>query len=131
MNNINSISSSYVNATPQHSETTPQTSTETKNVPANPTVETKDVAANDVLNYMANQGVLAQANIVLSPNAMVNKYNSPEAQARIAEMMKSFEDGVIAGLGKFAEEIGAAPAYENLSDADKFALAAGLFASEN
>lgn len=131
MNNINSISSGYVNATPQHSETTPQTSTETKNVPANPTVETKDVAANDVLNYMANQGVLAQANIVLSPNAMVNKYNSPEAQARIAEMMKSFEDGVIAGLGKFAEEIGAAPAYENLSDADKFALAAGLFASEN
>ena len=124
MNNINSISSGYVNATPQ-------TSTETKNVPANPTVETKDVAANDVLNYMANQGVLAQANIVLSPNAMVNKYNSPEAQARIAEMMKSFEDGVIAGLGKFAEEIGAAPAYENLSDADKFALAAGLFASEN
>ena len=58
------------------------------------------------------------------------KYNSPEAIARISAMMGDFEAGVVAGLAKFEEEMGAAPAFKGLSEADKLALGAELYSSE-
>ena len=79
---------------------------------------------------MSANALYNQASVKLSPQALVNKYNSPEAIARIEAMMGDFEDGVVAGLAKFEEEMGQAPAYKGLSDADKMALGAQWYASE-
>jgi len=94
-----------------------------------PKVDNKNVSDKEVFNYMANTAAINKANIKLSPAALVNKYNSPEAIERISNLMGEFEEGVIAGLARFEEEMGAAPAYQNLSEADKLALSAGLLAS--
>ncbi len=94
-----------------------------------PKVENKNVSEKDVFSYMANSAVVNKANIKPSLSALVNKYNSPEAIERINALMGEFEEGVIAGLARFEEEMGAAPAYRNLSEADKLALSAGLLAS--
>ena len=67
-------------------------------------------------------------NVSFSTQALINKYNSPEAIARIGAMMNDFEDGVVAGLAKFEEEIGAM--FQGLPEQDQMALAAELFASE-
>ncbi len=92
--------------------------------------ESKNVSSEEVFGYLANTALVNKANIKKSPTAIVNKYNSPEAIARITAMMGEFEAGVVAGLAKFEEEMGAAPAYKNLSEADKLALSAGLLASD-
>lgn len=99
-----------------------------ENVAAKP--ETKNVSEKDTFAYMSANALYNQASVKLSPQALVNKYNSPEAIARIEAMMGDFEDGVVAGLAKFEEEMGQAPAYKGLSDADKMALGAQWYASE-
>ena len=94
-----------------------------------PNIDSKNVSDKEIFNYMANTAAVNKSSIRQSPLALVNKYNSPEAIERINALMGEFEEGVVAGLARFEEEMGAAPVYQNLSEADKLALSAGLLAS--
>ena len=120
LNTQNIISKDFENSKPQKEAV--EQEKEVK-----PQVQQKAVSADAVLNFMANSAVVS--NVKLSPAALVNKYNSPEAIARIGAMMAEFEEGVVAGLEKFEEEMGAVPAFKNLSEADKMALGAEFFTS--
>ena len=127
MTNINSINTGYVSSTNNNNVNTKQQDTK-EAATLNTKVETKDVSAKDTLGYMANAAAYNMTNVELSPQALVNKYNSPEAIERISAMMGDFEAGVVAGLAKFEEEIGAM--FQGLSEQDQMALAAEYFASE-
>jgi len=120
LNTQNIISKEFENSKPQKEEVK-------RGEEAKPQVQQKAVSADAVLDFMANSAVVS--NVKLSPAALVNKYNSPEAVARIGAMMEEFEAGVVAGLEKFEEEMGATSAYKNLSEADKLALGAEFFTS--
>ena len=120
LNTQNIISKEFENSKPQKEAV--EQEKEVK-----PQVQQKAVSADAVLDFMANSAVVS--NVKLSPAALVNKYNSPEAIARIGAMMADFEEGVVAGLEKFEEEMGAVPAFKNLSEADKMALGAEFFTS--
>lgn len=130
MADINSIGFGQISITNPGTQPTQTSGTEAENQTPAAAPSTSNVDANTVLDYLNNSAILAMVNVKSSPTAMVNKYNSPEAIARIGEMMGDFEAGVIAGLAKFEEEMGAVPAYQNLSDADKMALSAELLASD-
>ena len=90
--------------------------------------ETKQLSEKEIFAFMDNYANLAKTNINMtssnSIDKIVAKYNSPEAIARIGEMMNSFEGKVVEGLQIFNNEFGAIPEYQNLSDSDKLALAA-------
>ena len=100
---------------PKANEGTP---TPTSAAPSQP-----QISPDAVLTYMAGT-----AQINLPKTYDVNKYVNPESAARIAAMMGDFEAGVVAGLAKFEEEIGAM--FQGLSEQDQMALAAEYFASE-
>lgn len=87
-------------------------------------VETKNLSDADVFAFMNGSANIGKASVKMSVNALINKYNSPAAIKRIEEMMGAFESGVVDGLAKFEQELGAVPAYQKLSDGDKLALAA-------
>ena len=82
--------------------------------------EQKSVSADEVLNFLANTAIVTN----------IKRTNTAGTEARIASLMEEFEAGVVAGLAKFEEEMGAVPAFQKLSEADKMALAAELFISE-
>lgn len=106
------------------------TQKETNNEVVANNIEAKNLSETEVFAYMNSNANIAKANVKMSVNALINKYNSPEAIKRIEEMMGAFESGVVAGLSKFEQELGAVPAYQNLSDGDKLALAAEYVLNE-
>ena len=109
----------------------PANTQENKNTEVAPAqVETTNVSEKDTFAYMAGTAAYNMANVKLSPQAMVNKYNSPEAIARIEAMMGDFVEGAVSGLAKFEEEFGDASFWAGLSEADRLALGAELYASE-
>lgn len=130
MADINSIGFGQISITNNGTQPAQTSGKEVENQTPAVAPATTSVDANTVLDYLNNSAILAKVNVKSSPNAMVTKYNSPEAVARIGAMMGDFEAGVIAGLAKFEEEMGAVPAYQNLSEADKMALSAELLASD-
>ena len=125
--NPNLINTGYVSTTNNNNVNTQPTNT-TETVTTGVPVETKDVSEKDTFAYMSGAAAYNKANVTFSTQALVNKYNSPEAIARISAMMGDFEEGVVAGLAKFEEEIGAM--FQGLSEGDKMALAAEYFASQ-
>ena len=127
INPINVRTQNITNANAQEAKAEKEEKKEEKNLA--PQVERTPVDEKEVFNYMANNGVANMANVKMSPAALVSKYNSPEAVARISALMGEFEAGVVAGLAKFEEELGAAPAYKNLSESDKMALGAQYYTS--
>lgn len=82
--------------------------------------EQKEVAASDVLSFMAAQSV------DVTPTAKktldVSKYVTPEQAARIAGFVQGFESQVAAGLKAFDSEFPGT----NLSDSAKLSLVAGI-----
>ena len=127
INPINVRTQNITNANAQETKAEKEEKKEEKNL--TPQVERTPVDEKEVFNYMANNGVANMASVKMSPAALVSKYNSPEAVARISAMMGEFEAGVVAGLAKFEEELGAAPAYQNLSEQDKMSLGAQYYTS--
>ena len=125
--NPNLINTGYVSTTHNNNVNTQQSNTN-ENVTTDNLVETKDVSEKDTFAYMSGAATYNMANVTFSTQALVNKYNSPEAIARISAMMGDFEAGVVAGLAKFEEEIGAM--FQGLSAEDQMALAAEYFASQ-
>lgn len=56
------------------------------------------VKADDVLNYMAMQAVVAKPQVASAKTYDIQKYVSPEQAQRIAGFVTSFEDKVAEGL---------------------------------
>ena len=102
---------------------TTQNAEEKTNEEVTPQVEDKNLSATENLNYLEYQGILAMGGVQKSNN-------NPAVEARIGAMMAEFEEGAIAGLARLEEEMGAVPAFQNLSEADKLALGAELFTSQ-
>lgn len=83
-------------------------------------IEKKEVAASDVLGFMAAQSV------DVTPTAKktidVSKYVTPEQAARIAGFVQGFEAQVAAGLKAFDNDFPGS----KLSDSSKLSLVAGM-----
>jgi len=90
----------------------------------------KDIDEKEIFNFMNNTGNIAKVNVKQSVQALINRYNSPEAIKRIEAMMEEFEDGVVQGLAKFEAELGGTAQYRSLSETNKLNLAAKLYSEE-
>lgn len=80
------------------------------------------VKADDVLNYMAMQAMVAKPQVAAAKTYDVQKYVTPEQAQRIAGFVTSFEDKVAEGLLAIDAEFGAA----GLSDQAKYEIAANM-----
>lgn len=83
-------------------------------------IEKKEVAAGDVLSFMAAQSV--DVTPAAKKTLDVSKYVTPEQAARIAGFVQGFESQVAAGLKAFDSEFPGA----KLSDSAKLSLVAGI-----
>ena len=98
---------------------------ETKNEVASKQPETTQVAAGDILSFMANQAIDVRPKKV-DKVLNVSDYVTAEQAQRIAGFVSQFEDDVSESLKTIDKELGS----DVLSDSAKMGLALGMFKAD-